>query len=164
MRDWGAILQKLVSLKLADQPFPLSVFTIHPPSEHCWPTSLPVHSEVVEFYQICDGGCLGGFINFPRLSELEVVNQNWDEMFQGWGAIEGILKRSQHLVFATDAGGCPLIPDVATNEIRAFQFDGGTWESPLASGFDEFMYRIVNQPEPAADLWENALRQLEYQP
>lgn len=163
MREWRATLQKLASLNLSDQPFPLPVFTIHPPPDHSWPDFLPFHSEVAAFYQICDGGCLGSFINFPRLSELETVNRNWVTLLQEWDGVNGILKPNQHLVIATDAGGCPLILDLATNEIRAFQFDGGAWESPLAFGFDEFMHLIFNHPESSANLWEDALRQLENQ-
>ncbi len=160
MRDWRSTLSALATIRRAAAPFPLSVFEARPPTSAPWPQTLPACPEAEAFYRICDGGYLGQF-NIPRLSELGAENQRWASLLRDWGPEGSVLDPTRHLVIATDSGGCPVVLDILTDEVRAFQFDGGSWETPLAQGFASFMQWLFNTEAVPDDLWIEALDQLD---
>jgi hypothetical protein len=96
-----------------------------------------------EFYGLCDGGSLEWFHWFP-LSQLAERNREWGQSMREWDARGAALDSARHVVFAQDAGGCPVVWDARTDEVRAFQVDGGDWETPLASTMEAFLTRLFN--------------------
>jgi len=161
MRDWKLRLTVLASLDNKTTPFPLTVFDAAPPSQLDWPQSLPRDEQLVEFYRTCNGAYLGAHLRFFDLESIESETARWVTTLRGWDDTGDVLDPLRHVVVALDAGGCPVVLDTATGLVAAFQFDGGSWEPPLASSFEEFVSQIFNSPEEDDDLWSEALKQLD---
>ncbi|MBO0793285.1 MAG: SMI1/KNR4 family protein, partial [Ktedonobacteraceae bacterium] len=69
------------------------------------------------------------------------------QLLADWDQRGDVLLPEQHVVLAEDAGGCPVVWDAATDQVRVFQYDGGDWEPPLASSVDAFLTDLFNPEE-----------------
>lgn len=58
----------------------------------------------------------------------------------------------RHLVFAEDAGGCPIILDSEGGSVSSFFFKGGDWE-PIAPSMEKFLQDLFVE-NPAPGDWE----------
>jgi hypothetical protein len=161
MRDWRNCLAALATEEPARLSFPLSVFQTARPSGIAWSDELPFSETVADVYKISDGGYLGPNFNFPTLTELQDVNHFWVKTLRDWDDDGDVLNPDHHLVLATDAGGCPIILDTRTGAVAAFQFDGGSWEPPLAKNAEGFFEWLFNPDLPPDDMWLEALVQLD---
>lgn len=154
MRDWRQVIQQWVAQErsiasLAQQRMEYWIATwagaLHPPSHDRWPAHLPTCQALQDFYRLCDGGSLEWFEWFP-LSRLSERNRYWVELLRDyyWDGRGDVLLPERHVVLALDAGGCPLVWDETTDEVRTFQWDGGDWESPLANSMEAFLTKLFN--------------------
>ena len=64
-----------------------------------------------------------------------------------WDARGDVLDPARHVMIAQDAGGCPVVWDASTDEVRTFQVDGGDWEPPLARSVEAFLTKLFNPVE-----------------
>jgi hypothetical protein len=117
------------------------------------------------FYQRCDGGSLAWFQWFP-FSQLAERNREWAESLRAWDARGDALDPARHVVIALDAGGCPVVWDARTDEVRAFQVDGGNWEPPLAGTMEGFLTKLFNPvagEQDGDESWYHFLNWLDHQ-
>jgi hypothetical protein len=157
MRYWRHVIQQWIAHEnsiapLAKQRVEILTWDIHPPAFDHWPSHLPTCQALQDFYRLCDGGYFNWF-NWISLSQLEEDNRKWFQLLSDWDARGDVLLLGQHVVLAEDAGGCPVVWDTTTDEVRAFQFDGGDWEAPLASSVEEFLTALFNPEEEKEDDW-----------
>lgn len=152
VRDWRISLAQLVRRGDSDT-YPLLVFDAPRPSNLEWPTSLPPDPGLREFYQHCDGGYLA-HIKFAALRDLADLSGRWVECLRDWDKRGDILDPRRHVVWAEDAGGCPLVVDVADRSVCTFQPDGGDWETRYG-GVDAYLTWLFNESGP--DDWREAL-------
>ncbi len=163
MRDWRQVIQQWVAQEsrialLAEQHAEYWAWmwarALPPPPRDPWPAHLPTCQALQDFYRRCDGGSLEWFQWFP-LSQLAERNREWGQSMREWDARGAILDPARHVVFAQDAGGCPVVWDASTDEVRAFQVDGGDWESPLASTLEAFVRKLFNPVAGEQDMDES---------
>ncbi len=164
MREWRHTLQKWITQKdvvasLARKRVEYRVWEIRVPSTDPWPASLPGCQALTDLYQICDGGYFHWF-HWISLSQLVERNQEWFHLLSDWDSRGDVLLAGRHVVLAEDAGGCPVVWDTTTDQVRAFQFDGGDWEPPLASSVEAFLTTLFN-PKGEEDWWSFFLQQLD---
>jgi hypothetical protein len=76
------------------------------------------------------------------LSKLAQHNRKWFHLLSDWDRRGDVLLAERHVALAEDAGGCPVVWDAATDQVSAFQFDGGDWEPPLASSVEAFLITL----------------------
>jgi hypothetical protein len=152
MREWRRVIQLWVAQErgiasLAEQGGDYWTWTwaraLHPPSLDSWPSHLPTCQALHDFYRLCDGGSLAWFNWFP-LSQLAERNRYWVQSMREWDARGDVLDSARQVVIAEDAGGCPVVWDALTDEVKAFQVDGGDWESPLAGSMEAFLTKLLN--------------------
>jgi hypothetical protein len=159
MRDWRQVIEQWVaqersiaSLAQHHEEFWRAMWAgaLHPPSPDRWPDQLPTCQALLDFYRRCDGGSLAWFEWFP-VSHLVEQNRYWVELLRDyyWDGRGDVLVPRRHVVLALDAGGCPVVWDATSDVVRAFQWDGGDWESPLASSIEAFLTTLVNPVESA---------------
>jgi hypothetical protein len=157
MRDWRQVIAQWVaeerSIRTSAQQreeywIAIWATALHPPSLERWPDHLPTSQALQDFYRLCDGGSLSWFEWFPR-SQLAERNQYWVESLKDyyWDGRGDVLFPGRHVVLALDAGGCPLVWDATTDEVRTFQWDGGDWEMPLATSMEAFLTTLFNPVE-----------------
>jgi hypothetical protein len=83
-----------------------------------------------------------------------------------WDARGDVLNPVRHVVIAQDAGGCPVVWNARTDEVRTFQVDGGDWEPPLANSLEVFLTDLFNPVDgenDADELWQRFLDWLDHQ-
>jgi hypothetical protein len=157
MREWRQVIaqweaQEGTAAFLAQQreDYRIAIWAseLRPPAQDRWPSHLPTCQALHDFYHLCDGGSLAWFTWF-QLSQLAERNQYWFQSLQQWDARGDVLVPGRHVVLALDAGGCPLVWDATTDEVRTFQWDGGDWESLLASSIEAFLTTLFNPVEGA---------------
>jgi hypothetical protein len=156
-RDWRLSLDELAKRGRA-RVYPLLVFEVHAPSGLTWPTELPAHLPLEEFYRLCDGGYIA-HINFARMADIIRLTQRWVATLRAWDNRGDVLDPRRHVVWAEDAGGCPLIVNASDGVVRTFQPDGGNWERGHV-GVDAFLMWLFNESGP--DDWRQALATLEH--
>ena len=156
IRGWRQSLSELVRRGHSDI-YPLIVFDARGPAGLEWPSALPPHPGLLEFYQHCDGGYLA-HMSFAGLRDLAALSGRWVESLQAYDNRGDILDPRQHVVWAEDAGGCPLVVDVVDGSVRTFQADGGDWESGHNT-VDAYLTWLFNESGP--DDWQEALAMLE---
>lgn len=152
MRDWRQVLRQWVAQEssiasLAKSQVEWIAWTISSPSFEHWPSHLSGCQALQDFYCLCDGGNFNWFC-WASLSQLVEQNQKWCELLSDWDARGDVLLPERHVVLAEDEGGCPVVWDAITNQVRAFQFDGGDWEPPLALSVEAFLVDLFNPQEP----------------
>lgn len=157
MRDWRSMLQQWVAQKsriapLTHEHMEYIAWNISSPSAAPWPTHLPTCQALQDFYHLCDGGYFNWFNCFP-LARLSRENNYWFKLLNDWDERGDVLLPNQHVVLALDGGGCPVVWNARTDEVRAFQFDGGDWEPPLASSLENFLINLFNPPQQKEDWW-----------
>lgn len=148
MRDWRHVLEQWVGREssiapLARQQVEYSAWAIYPPSCDQWPSHLPTCQALQDFYRLCDGGYFDWF-GWCHLSQLGEQNGKWFQLLSDWDQRGDVLLPERHVVLAEDGGGCPIIWDAVTDQVRAFQWDGGDWEPPLASSVEAFLTDLFN--------------------
>jgi hypothetical protein len=161
MRAWRQVIGQWVAQERGSAPVAQQhveywtwVGALLPPARDRWPSHLPTCQALEDFYRLCDGGSLHWFQWYP-LSQLAERNQYWLQYLHDWDARGDVLDPAHQVVFAEDAGGCPLVWDARSDEVRAFQIDGGDWEPPLASSIEVFLTTLFNPVEGTndADEW-----------
>jgi hypothetical protein len=174
MREWRLVIQQWVAQEsstapLTEQRLDYWIWTwaraLYPPAHNGWPSHLPTCQALHDFYRLCDGGSLAWF-NWLPLAQLAERNRYWLQYLHDWDARGDVLDSARHVVIAEDAGGCPVVWDARSDEVRAFQVDGGDWESPLASSIEAFLTQLVNPVEGAKDMdagWHRFLNWLDGQ-
>jgi len=153
MRDWRHVIaqwvaqeQRIASLAEQHGEYWTCARALSPPARDRWPDYLPTCQALHDFYRLCDGGSLEWFQWFP-VSQLAARNRQWVDSLRAWDARGDVLDAARHVVFAEDAGGCPVVWDARTDEVRTFQTDGGDWEPPLAHSLEVFLTQLLNPVE-----------------
>ncbi len=157
MRDWRQVIEQWVAQERTiatpaqqrtEYWIAMWARALRAPSHTRWPDHLPTCQALQDFYRLCDGGSLAWFAWFP-LSHVAEQNRYWVEFLRDYyGDGRGdVLFPGRHVVLALDAGGCPLVWDATTDEVRTFQWDGGDWESPLASSMEALLMTLFNPVE-----------------
>lgn len=158
MRDWRHVIQQWIAQEssiasLAQQQVEFIAWAIYPPSFDHWPSHLPTCQALQDFYRLCDGGYFNWF-RWVSLSQLVEQNRKWFQLLSDWDTRGDVLLPERHVVLAEDGGGCPVVWDAATDQVRAFQFDGGDWEPPLAPSVEAFLTDLFNpEGEKGKDWW-----------
>lgn len=159
MRDWREVIEQWEAQERKaaylvqpreDDRIVIWASALRPPARDRWPSHLPTCQTLDDFYRRCDGGSLAWFDWFP-LSRMDEQNRHWVDFLRDyyWDGRGDALAPGRHVVLALDAGGCPVVWDATTDEVRAFQWDGGDWESPLASSIEDFLTTLFNPEERA---------------
>lgn len=164
MREWRHTLQKRVMHKgtltsFAQCQVEYWTWEIRVPSSDRWPSHLPTCQALHDVYRLCDGGQLHWF-QWTALSQLAEHNRMWFHFLSDWDRRGDALLAERHVVLAEDAGGYPVVWDAITDQVRAFQWDGGDWEPPLASSIEALLITLFN-PEDEGDWWSLFLQQLD---
>jgi hypothetical protein len=152
---WRALLRALVR-QGKSRTYPLLAFSARPPSLQPWPASLAPCPPLQEFYGICDGGYLAHW-NLASLEDVRVWTNRWVDTMRGWRDGADVLDPLRHIVFGNDAGGCPLIVDTQSGEVRTYQVDGGDWESGWSSLEAFFEWLFFSED---LDDWSGAMTEL----
>lgn len=153
MVDWRTELRALAALERAD-PFPLVLYAVNAPTQTPWPAELASPSAAVrEFYQLCDGGYLGGHHRWLSVGELLAENRHWWDLLAGGGPLDS----ARHVLVAYDVSGFPIVWDSHTDRLATYFYrDEGDLESPGRT-LDHFMSELFSTTYPD-DVWQEALR------
>ena len=162
MTYWKLALQMLADRETPKDDFPLIGYEIHVPSKTSFPVDLPHSGEIIEFYELCDGGMLGDFSWF-QLDEIQQKNSYWQM------SLKDIYSNNLppffseiHLVIAETSQEYPLIWDKSTNQVDVFDMQKEAWVNTQML-FDDFMQELFDAEIQASkdDSWGMALIQLD---
>jgi hypothetical protein len=158
--DWRTELRALAALGKTDR-FPLLVYSVNPPSRTPWPPELAEPSAGLrEFYQLCDGGYLGGHHRWFAVGELLQENRHWwDLLAQHPRPGGGPLDPTRHVILAYETSGFPVVWDWATDQLVTFFYRDRDDLDPFGQTLDELLSEIFS-PSYFDAMWREALGQL----
>jgi hypothetical protein len=158
--DWRTDLRALAALGETDL-FPLQVYRVNPPSHSPWPAELAQPSAAVrEFYQICDGGYVGGLHRWLAVGELLPENRQWWDLLARYPRPGGgPLAPARYVILAYDASGFPVVWDRETDRLVTFFFKDRDDLDPPGPTLDELLSGIFS-PDYFDEMWQEALIQL----
>src|SRR5437763_16228657 len=144
--NWQQVVRSILLRHVPDE-YPFVAFEVRPPAGLPWPNGLPPSNGLQRFYSLCDGGNISQY-NWAGISELQSLTERWVSSLRAYDDRGDVLSSSQHIAFATDASGCPVICDARSGSVSSFFFKGGDWE-PLAPSVEDFLqYLFVSKPKP----------------